>query len=163
MVVLRTLVAMSMLLVPSLANADVIQPDENACEGKQLGDECSYQEEDWGGGASASASGPNEPVMGACECSTCSEADYSQGTPPTYKDVPCLRCVPGSMVGATSSCGTGTGSGTDAEQPAGEDEAKGCSGCAVDRTSLWSLGLGLGLLAFLRRGRASRRRRVRAS
>jgi hypothetical protein len=69
-------VFLAALVAASPALADVPPPDTQGCDGKVAGNACNT----------------DESVAGACKDSTCTVLDYSMGTPPVTKDVPCLVC-----------------------------------------------------------------------
>jgi MYXO-CTERM domain-containing protein len=134
-------------------HADLIDPGEEACGGKEEGDECDLE----GGQGS-----------GVCAKQTCSKLDYSEGTPPKSKDYDCLRCQPGEpepapdakaadaktvdvKAATDESKDKPTGSATPSEASSNA-EKKGCS-VEASGTSWASLGLGLVLLGFVARRR----------
>ncbi len=125
----------ALFLISSAAMADVIPPEESACDGKSPGDACT------------------PPSGGTCVASTCSRLDYehwdrdASATPPSVS-YDCVRCSTSGPVDAGSS---GTDAGT-------SDGGGGCSasgagslGWAVTLASV----LGVALLQIVR----SRRRR----
>lgn len=117
------------LATASPAAADVIDPGQEACQGKAEGDACS-------------AAG----TSGTCQPGECCKNDYSQGTPPKSVCGPCLLCKQGGGVdqgdAGPSSGGTTTSS-----------DAGGCSAAAAGMPpwTLPGLLLGAGALLWLRR------------
>lgn len=100
------------------AAADVPPPGSEECAGRPVGDACRV------GGSE-----------GACQETSCTRLDYSNGTPPTPVSYPCLLCVEGA---------------TPTVEPRG-------GGCAVrpGSSAMPHLGVLAGLLAVgLRRRRA---------
>jgi len=91
------------LFAASSALADVPPPDTEGCNGKAAGNACET----------------DEAVAGACKDSTCTILDYSMGTPPVSKDVPCLVC-------------------DDTLQPTNPPPK---SGCSIGTTSAGALGI----------------------
>jgi len=72
-------------LAPRAAHADVVNPEDEACEGKRQGDACEA-----------------DGRRGRCEPGECCRNDYSQGTPPSTVCSPCQTCrqgPPGSNAG----------------------------------------------------------------
>lgn len=160
--VLPYIVAATASLVTTVAWADVIDPTEDACGGKQAGDACDLE-----GG------------KGVCRAQTCGRLDYSDGVPPKTKNYECLRCEdagaptptpdgeaapepdrPTAPADAKSDADangspkpTGKATPSDAEANAKD------KGCAVGKTTPLSLGVGLGLLALVALGRHRSRTR----
>jgi hypothetical protein len=107
-------------LVSATAAADVPPPGLAECNDREVGAACTI------GGQS-----------GACQQSTCSRLDYSDGTPPRGVQYDCVLCVAGA---------TPTGGGGCAVQPV-----------RAARASVLGLGLVATALVFVaRRRRASR-------
>lgn len=65
----------ALLALPSMASADVIAPEEDACQGKSKGAACAADGRD-----------------GQCLEGECCRNDYSNGTPPERVCSPCLTC-----------------------------------------------------------------------
>ncbi|MEM6293672.1 MAG: MYXO-CTERM sorting domain-containing protein [Myxococcota bacterium] len=65
----------SIFAAPSVASADVIPFEVEACSGKKEGAKCSMFDQ-----------------PGTCAKSTCSKLDYSNGTPPKPKSYDCVVC-----------------------------------------------------------------------
>ncbi len=65
----------SLFALPSVASADVIPFEVEACSGKKEGAKCTMFDQ-----------------PGTCAQSTCSKLDYSQGTPPKPKKYDCVVC-----------------------------------------------------------------------
>lgn len=105
--------------ISSPAFADVISPDQSACGSKVKGDACTLDDK-----------------PGACQESSCSRRDYTDGPPGKMVNVPCTVCVPG----AKPSKGT-------------LGKNKGCS--AGGPAALGSILFGVALLALARRRRAT--------
>lgn len=142
---------------PQAVFGDVIEPDEAACQSKNLGDACS------GGG-----------VSGSCQTSECCKLDYSSGTPPKSVCSACLRCKDGSATDTSSGVpvqpdATGdttddTGGVTDSDTSTGSGSTTGggssgaCSvgGGALPASALGGMLLGAGALLWLRRRGAAR-------
>lgn len=74
----RQLLCAFALAFASLAMADVPAPN-NDCASKRAGDACTT----------------DAKAAGACQSSTCSKLDYSDGSPPSTIQVPCLVCAAG--------------------------------------------------------------------
>jgi MYXO-CTERM domain-containing protein len=141
--------AVAVALIPITSHADVIDPSEDACGGKNENDACEV--------------GGRE---GYCKTSTCSKLDYSDGVPPKTKDYDCLTCEPGAAPEPDpkpedGKDGSGTpAAGDDAKtKPTGSPtpseaatnaEKKGCSVGATG-TSMASVAFGLLLLGWARR------------
>lgn len=66
------------VLAPMGAHADVVNPEDEACEGKRQGDACEA-----------------DGRRGRCEPGQCCRNDYSQGTPPRTVCSPCQTCRQG--------------------------------------------------------------------
>jgi MYXO-CTERM domain-containing protein len=77
--VLASTLSLGLLLSSSAARADLAPPNSTECDGKNAGDACT----------------DDTMAVGACAEMTCSELDYSHGSPPSTKQVPCLLCVAG--------------------------------------------------------------------
>jgi hypothetical protein len=129
----------------SIAHADVIPPDVDACNGKKAGDACNV---------SGSA--------GTCAASKCSRLDYANWdrdaspTPPTV-EYDCVRCVSGATGGDG---GASTGGDGGASTPTSKAEDSGCSfGSGVRRVGPWALAAVPGLAIALFGRRTARRAR----
>lgn len=103
--------------LPAVASADVPPPGVEECGGRSAGDPCTVNGQD-----------------GACEDSTCSRLDYSDGVPPRTETYPCVLC----REGAT---------------PTNPPASSGCSVAQRGSAAPWLLAL-LGLAALARRRRA---------
>ncbi len=90
-------VGLCLVVAPAAAVADVIAPEEEACEGKQRGDACNP-----GDGA------------GTCQDGQCCRNDYSNGTPPRSVCGPCLRCQPAPAGSSSTSDDGGCAAGPSA-------------------------------------------------
>ena len=106
---MRTLLAAIAVLVvsaPSLASADVIPPEETACQGSKVkGDACTL------------ATGGK----GTCQDSTCTHLDYSRdASTPGSITSPCLKCLDGSGEVPVAA-------GRDAGDAINPEKAGGCS------------------------------------
>lgn len=82
-----------LLTAPTTAGADVIDPAEEACDGRDRGDACTVE-----GGES-----------GTCQPGECCRNDYSQGTPPQQVCSACLTCQPGGDAGDEDGCAAAPG------------------------------------------------------
>ncbi len=90
--------SLGLLLSAGAARADLTPPNSTECTGKNAGDACT----------------DDAMNVGACAEMTCSELDYSHGSPPSSKQVSCLLCVAGSAPvdsGKNSSCAVSVPSG----------------------------------------------------
>lgn len=94
------------------ASADVISPDEAACQGKTEGAACDA-----------------DGTQGTCQASECCKLDYSQGTPPKSVCGPCLRC----KSGAAADAGAGDAAAADS---AAADTGGASADAAIDTGSV---------------------------
>jgi len=109
---MKNALVLAVLLTAPLALADVPPANTSDCQSKQAGDACTTD--------------ANE--AGACQSSTCSRLDYSDGTPPSTVQYACLVC----------------GAGATPTQPAKTNK----NGCAAAPGAVL---LGLAALVLLRR------------
>lgn len=120
---LASLCALLIAIPATSAMADVISEEESVCRSREEGDACTISGR-----------------KGACAKSTCSRNDYSNGPPPTIKQVECLVCDPEA-------------------KPADDAKSEKSGACTVTMLSeplplsLASLAVGAGLLVALGRRR----------
>jgi outer membrane biosynthesis protein TonB len=91
-----------LLLAPAVAHADVIAPDEAACQSGKEGDVCDL----------------DNGVKGKCAKAKCHRNDYSDGPPPKSITSDCLKCI-------EASDGAAADSATPTDQAEGDDEGGG--------------------------------------
>lgn len=130
-----------LLLAAAPATADVISPDEAACQGKAEGAACDA-----------------DGTKGTCQPAECCKLDYSQGTPPKSVCGPCLRCKDGgSDAGSDTAIGgddTAPSTGTTTSSDAGG--SCNAAGTGLPPWTLPGLMLGAGALLWLRRRTGTR-------
>ena len=116
------------VLVPAVpAAADVISDEEAECREKTAGDRCRVR-----------------GAIGRCAPSSCTRNDYSDGVPPTQKQMECLMCEPGA-----------TKADTTEPTPAAGGTKAGCGGARIGDPSL---AIGSSVLGIALLGLALRRR-----
>lgn len=81
-----------------VARADLPPPNSSDCTNKKAGDSCV----------------DDAMKPGACVSSTCTELDYSHGTPPTTTEVACLLCDTTAAPSSSSGCALSAPSAGDA-------------------------------------------------
>jgi hypothetical protein len=128
-----------LLVLPRTLRADVPPPNSAQCTGKNAGDTCTT----------------DDSKAGACQSSTCSKLDYSDGTPPGTKTYPCLLCTAGAPSSTTTTTSTSTSS-------ASATPTEGGSGCSVGFAARVAGAGGIALIVpaivlFARRRRSARR------
>lgn len=90
------------VLGTTIAHADVISPEEDACRGKSAGATCT-------------ATSGGKTVEGACAAATCSRLDYGSwnrdaSPSPPSKSYPCVTCQPGAPApGDDAGCAVSSG------------------------------------------------------
>jgi MYXO-CTERM domain-containing protein len=158
------LLACSLGLFATTAQAGEKNPDVQACAGKKAGDACQRTV------VTKTEGGPAEEkkLPGACAEDNCCELDYSKGSPPETVCAPCLACKEGpgtpspsvdggAEAGSAAEGGAATpeGDGTpaaDNSPPATDPGKRGCSVASPDCPGWLALGLA-GLVIAARRRR----------
>lgn len=147
--------ALALLFVatPAAAAPPGAGPEEEACQGRSVGDACTL---------------PNNQ-LGTCSNATCNRLDYSQGSPPKAIEEACVVCQPagagaGGHDGPPMLGGEGGSEPPEADSGASEGSSKetgkeppeSASRCRVDDSGGSPAGLAVfaGLLVLVRRRRS---------
>ena len=135
------------LLIAPVASADVIDPTAVACaSATEAGEPCQIIVED---------EDEETVIEGTCQPGECCTQDYSNGSPPETVCGECFLCEAG-PADATADASGGDASSSGGGSSSSSDDSGGCAGAPGGEwlTSLFSLLLGAGLVATLRRREA---------
>ncbi len=116
--------------VCGMAWADVIPPNQTACQSKQEGDSCQT----------------TDNLSGTCTKDKCTRLDYSDGTPPSSVEYDCLICKSSSSTDNANNSSTNSNNNKNGNN---NTSNSGGSGCRVMVDSPVSLGFRLFLLLLL--------------